>query len=954
MKPKLRMVWGKRKGKLFVKLREKRPKKRPTTRSPKTKNSAAQNVVAAGKRVDAIAKPTTVQFEGVSKSVAPSGDVVVAPEPESENIFQLAMGSPLHETSYDNPPIDDPISEIQFARVIEDYSDQMDVHQHACDEDVVDKLQLAKLAKNDIEVDVFVIDSDFDCDEAEIVTFVNGDANGGTAPVGGKLLADSVVGSVEAPESDLETSLIIDESYNSDLNNSTHCHEDNGPDQSECSVLETEMSEKIINKSNCDGNNENDQLKSVVKKHAIEVDTPTKQLSSDAALPSDPQSTPNPISDASAIVGASAAPATTTDLNNQLREQLCFFKMGKRKESFLGEPIGGALRGRSADASRTSTPSFSRNTSIASIEDHMITNTPKKPIEPTQKTPDKVPVPKRNFIDSLINRIKLNTNIESISSTRERSTGPTLQERPRSDHDPPTTASKKSIVSMLLDGEISDHSESTDFLGFNTTDMTASVRLSTPVVVPKSSVTSAFVSEALDTFMKENALENSANIVMPVVRFCDDALISDASTPPHLMCPQLPTHIEKPRTLAAKREQLEGQTDVKLLMIENETSVFRELRKRTRVGHVPSYRHIRSIQERDIPFTRDCWRATSWLATRAGRYYYQTVRTKDGQMVNVISGRGDHEKKFLFKFSTKIDAKSRVHRCSGKCRSLKGIRIDNLSLLEPISLKKKSKTNSESTSHLSLIKPNTLSWFNRNTTCGPLSKKQLLDEGSSLDLELGPLQIYHMPAIHLEVWPTLEDPLPEQVRPFLKVAMPYNCMTSKWVNFALTALKVPIKENYTTLSGRSICKASYKEDTLAASPKLPKMQPTRTKPMSFVFDIPYANDQRRLLIRKRKKLQSICSIGSTANGGGGHLDSNDCLTFDREVDADDRLALDVANVLRGMLDAVEISANETTLWQKDPDFKHSVDAPDLGPLKNNFSESEVLIRKETTSSMRIR
>lgn len=982
-KPKLRIIWCKRKGKTFVGLcdikerrkkmaRHRRKVKKAemnkdkmvksatatTTTNPAETTSITQTAETTSTLLTSETTPIIIPVEApISAEVSPKivpNDNSTEYRPDDDNIFLLAMGSPLHETSYENQPIEDPITDIQFARVIEEENgsqDCVDLIDSDSDEKEIAP-PVVQCSLNNLIKHVEPVNVEGGKDGDQDVNLGNC-SNNKSIPL-------------ESNESDLETSLIIDESYNSDINIPT-VNETASDSTTNPSAKPPTTSNVITENNSVKSNTEcvDIEIDSTIKTNSclLNVDSPSEET---IAKSCSEDSQPNPLG-TSDTNGTPANALTVGELNNQLREQLSFFKMGKRKETILGEPIGGALRVRSADTSRTGTPSLSRNASHASIDEHMITNTPEKANYLTNKLVQSSPSddgqpPKRNFIDSLINRIKLNTNIDAISTQREnRKSISTPQERNNNNDHPPTTLSliipkkvtsnplKKTLVSMMQDDEISDHSESNEFLGFNQTDM--SEIEAGQLVSNKASVKSAFVSEALDNFMKENSLENAANVVMPVVQFRDDALVTSDSTPPSLTCPQLPTHIEKPRTLAAKREQLEGQTDVKLLMIENESSVFRELKKRTRPDFVPNYRHIRWIQDHDIPFTRDCWRATSWLATRMGRFYYQTVRTKDDQNLKVFGGIGNYHYKCLVDISNAIDTRKMYNRCSRKCRSVEGIRVSNLSLLDPKKHFKKDIKSIKSTRHLSLIKPNTFSNFNRHTTCGPLSKKRLCDSSLSLDLELGPLQIYHMPSIHLEVWPKLENPLPDQVRPFLKMALPFNCMTSKWVNFALTALKVPMKENYTTLSGRSIAKASYNEDKLAAAEKSSPIvkRPTNVH-ISYVFDIPYANDQKRLLIRKRKKLESICSIGTKASVC--QLDNDECITFDKNVDVDDAVAVDVAGILRGMLNAVEISANESILWKEDPDFKDSVDKPNLGPHKQ--SELEVLIRKETSNSTRIR
>lgn len=176
-------------------------------------------------------------------------------------------------------------------------------------------------------------------------------------------------------------------------------------------------------------------------------------------------------------------------------------------------------------------------------------------------------------------------------------------------------------MEIVMDDEdhMSDHSASSknDFLGFKEIDAQFELpnipgMLPTPLVKRSKGVKSAFVSEYLDNFMKENALDNSAYRTAPLKKRPDEAMMYAEAKPPNLLCPQLPSDVEKPRTVAEKRQLLERKADIKYLMIENESTVYRELKKHAKTGPAPNYTLIRNIQQMNIPFTRDCWRATCW------------------------------------------------------------------------------------------------------------------------------------------------------------------------------------------------------------------------------------------------------------------------------------------------------------------------------------------------------
>lgn len=308
--------------------------------------------------------------------------------------------------------------------------------------------------------------------------------------------------------------------------------------------------------------------------------------------------------------------STTGDVNEQIRGQLKLLQSGRRSSIPLLTNNGNSTRPNSVLGTKTfscsSTPSYSRHPSHSSLEDE-----PTK-LADERSTKKDIFNQKPRFLDSLISKLKtqglnLPTNEESLST-------------PTSPDKSITNASQKSITeyesSMDVindDGHLSDQSTSSknDFLGFKEVEAqferpNIPGMLPTPVVKKSNGVKSAFVSEELDNFMKENALDNSSYKTAPLKKRHDEAMMYAEAEPPSLLCPQLPSDVEKPRTVAEKRQLLERKADIRYLMIENESTVYRELRKRSKTGPVPNYTLIRNIQQMNIPFTRDCWRATCW------------------------------------------------------------------------------------------------------------------------------------------------------------------------------------------------------------------------------------------------------------------------------------------------------------------------------------------------------
>lgn len=352
--------------------------------------------------------------------------------------------------------------------------------------------------------------------------------------------------------------------------------------------------------------------------------------------PSDPQSTENALEAPAAKCDEDKNGATATeDVNEQIREQLKLLQSGRRSSISLLTNSGNNTRPSSAigtkPSSCSSTPSYSRHASISSLESEPIKSTDRK-----SSKSDNVPRSSQNlfnqkpkFIDSLISKLKTqglnlpaSTNDESQSISANTSPEKSIVNVPQSHSSSiqkSFTECESSMDITVDDDQLSDHSTSSknDFLGFKEVEAQferpfIQGMLKTPMVKKSKGVTSAFVSEELDNFMKENALDNSAYITAPLKKRHDEAMMYDEAKPPSLLCPQLPSDVEKPRTVAEKRQLLERKADIKYLMIENESTVYRELRKRAKTGPVPNYTLIRNIQQMNIPFTRDCWRATCW------------------------------------------------------------------------------------------------------------------------------------------------------------------------------------------------------------------------------------------------------------------------------------------------------------------------------------------------------
>lgn len=278
------------------------------------------------------------------------------------------------------------------------------------------------------------------------------------------------------------------------------------------------------------------------------------------------------------------------------------------------------------------------------------------------------------------------------------------------------------------------------------------------------------------------------------------------------------------------------------------------------------------------------------MNTSNGRFYYQTIKDH-GKDIKVQSGRGNNSVKELVKLKPFDKKKFATNQqCNKSCRLIGNIKINGLDDFIAESAITSQQTDATFTSK----KLNTLSDDYSFRKPGPLSLKKLNPIKSAMDVELGPLELYHLPHIQLEVWPKLDRPLPPDVHPYLKLALPYEKITTEWAEFALSTLK---------------------QNTPSANRR--KRHRTIDTHQSYTFTIPYTNNQNRIMVRKRRKIvptQSITSINENEQTE---------LNFRKDVDVTDDVAVDCADVLTGMINSVALSMCEVTVVKDDPDIDYT-------------------------------
>lgn len=619
------------------------------------------------------------------------------------------------------------------------------------------------------------------------------------------------------------------------------------------------------------------------------------------------------------------------DVNELLRQQLKLLKMGKKEVSLLGsrEKDKSSGSSRRSTVSTRSMPSrrstIEDRTAIRKTSTGYLNNTPtaehvskdKDSKEESEQEIRNDPKQTKNsggFIDSLYNKLKLLETSQSIQTRSARNIAETKQkpqlpgkatkaivEQKKSS---PTNSGKLELGINEDSNHSTCSSSNAEFLGFETTFKNGALSglLPTPRVPKSSNKQAVFVSEDLDSFMKENSLENVANVTVPVAKKMkpDEALLTIDAAPPSLTI-QRPLNMTRPRTLAQKRQMLQRQTDLKSVMFENESSIYHELRKRVKYGSTYDNSRLRNIQNIDVPFTRDCWRAASWLNTDNNKFYYQTVKYNDSE-VKILSGRGNNAVKLLCDVSqnqSKIVHKTNVN--VEKKHSLANVKINNfwnvfkqneIKSVDMLTTSEKDALNCPNyrklyTSKREYIRP------------GPMCKKTAVR--SSFDYEFGPLETLKLPKVQLEVWPAIDRPLPDHIKPHLKQVIPDGTIiTEQWANFAVSVVKTK--------------KLPQKHRR-----KFKKQTPEEVK--SFVFDIPFEHNQKKILVRRRRisTFKNDCPQ-YTAKSLGAIIGNK--YQFTQNCDPSNELDVECSAVLTGLLDSVVISMHSEGLIKYDPDIDY--------------------------------
>lgn len=359
-----------------------------------------------------------------------------------------------------------------------------------------------------------------------------------------------------------------------------------------------------------------------------------------------------------------------------------------------------------------------------------------------------------------------------------------------------------------------------------------------------------------------------------------EGLVCSGIKPPHLEKPKKLADLVRPRTVAEKRQLMQKKKGIKFLMMENESKIYNELAKINREDYDYQFNFpmLTALQKETVPYRRDAWRALSFLKTEKNRFFYKVVYV-DGVKCNLLGSRGNFDGKKKFKATCSPYPKYLAYRSRNPC-------------CKPVKIPKNMKFNLNVPRDVPdgpFVSKKLLDYDKTilNMKPGPLSEK-LRKQTSRLSTDecLGPLELYTMPTVELEVHPKLGRQIDPKIQPYLKYLLPYENITETWARFSVSLLK----EN---------------EKDIADA--------------KFSFPIPYSNNQNKIMIRRRKELQQNISIEDKALA----KDIEKPLSFASSIDSNDKLGQEIAQILSEMTNSVAIGLSDSCFIQSDPDLDYS-------------------------------
>lgn len=378
----------------------------------------------------------------------------------------------------------------------------------------------------------------------------------------------------------------------------------------------------------------------------------------------------------------------------------------------------------------------------------------------------------------------------------------------------------------------------------------------------------------------------------------DKTKMGSESEPPKMQAPEMPANVQRPRTLAEKR-QLINKSNANFLMVEQESKIYRQVQRKKTQMEI-NYSLLDSMLIEDIPINPGPWKVLTWLRTREGNYIHQFINL-NGSQYRLNGSRGNHMRKLLSQQSSEPLQKHqstsvRLTRCCQGGRINKRTfdslltmpSIRRFVLEENVDPYKRLETKYLDNQLVS-IKPRPLSkkieFINRN--------RKLLsgDEDSAF---LGDYSKFEMPNIILEFNVQPKATLAPTVKKYLKEILPHRDLNENWCNFALSALSTKEKDE--------------------------------EKIDNFEFTIPYQDNKKFILVReivRAKQDTEQLRINDIDDDNDNDEDEMEW-TFAKDVDKNDPDECEIVDIIKDLTNSVFINLNDDLFTQEDPfDRKNS-------------------------------
>ena len=389
----------------------------------------------------------------------------------------------------------------------------------------------------------------------------------------------------------------------------------------------------------------------------------------------------------------------------------------------------------------------------------------------------------------------------------------------------------------------------------------------------------------------------------------DKAQKGESSVQPQMKAPVLPTNIQKPRTLAEKRQLVNGN-NTKFLMLEQESKIYRQVQRKN-VKQDLNYALLEAMIVEDVPINRGPWKVLTWLRTREGNFIQRYVNV-DGFDYKLCGSRGNHRIKFLPPLSSKPFPKHQdVSMRSTRCCAGGKIRKRDIDTLVSSPNIRRFVTNMTIDPHLRLDKK-LLNCKLTSIKPRPLSRKiELINENlkhfqnDEDNAFLGSYSTFRMPDIHIEVKVEPKVPLEPLAKKYLKEILPHRDLNENWCEFALTAL--------------NDAKDESSKDT-------------------FEFTVPYQDNKQTILVREILKAKEDNEQLRIFDCDDDDVDDMEW-TFDKDCDKMDAIECEIVDIIKDLTNSVFINLNDDLFTRDDPEDRGT--ASPESPVKSKEAIAEL-------------